>query len=61
MQLESKNDNNLHKLHKILTFEKDGVIHERLEEPVNGKKLRYVIKDNMFEILPEHHPRGAKP
>ena len=40
-----------------LVVENDGVTHERLVKPVDGKKLRYVTVENMFEILLDHHQR----
>ena len=56
-QLESKNDYRLLKTHEILVVENDGVTHERLVKPVNGKKLRYVTVEDMFEILLDQHEK----
>ena len=59
LQLESKNDYRLLKSHEILVVENDGVTHERLVKPVNGKKLRYVTVEEMFEILLEQHQKSG--
>ena len=58
-QLESKNDYRLLKTHEILIVENDGVIHERLVKPVDGKKLRYVTLENIFDILLDHHQKSG--
>ena len=48
LQLESKNDYRLLKSHEILVVENDGVTHERLVKPANGKRIRYVTVEDRY-------------
>ena len=59
LKLDSKNDYSLPKLYEILVVEIEGVIKESLVKPVNGKKLRYVTVENMYEVLLHHHQKSG--